>query len=75
MGFGRSGTTLLQNILGATGFIQVCNETAGLVFGCYRGGELLLPSDDKEAPGGAGFSPTLFRTRATCGACTTGATS
>lgn len=53
-GFGRSGTTLLQNILGATGFIQVCNETAGLVFSCYRGGELLLPSDDKETPGGPG---------------------
>jgi len=53
-GFGRSGTTLLQNVLGATGFIQVCNETAGLVFSCYRGGELLLPSDDKEAPGGPG---------------------
>lgn len=50
-GFGRSGTTVLQNILGAAGFIQVCNETAPLVFNCYRGGELLLPSHDKEVIG------------------------
>jgi hypothetical protein len=58
-GFGRSGTTVLQNILGQTGFIQVCNETAPLVFNCYRGGELLLPSHDKSVAGlpGDGSAP------------------
>ncbi len=36
-GIGRSGTTLLQNILGATGDLQICNETPALVFAPYRG--------------------------------------
>jgi len=49
-GIGRSGTTLLQNMLGATGVIQVCNETAGLVFACYRGAEASLFSDDRDPP-------------------------
>ena len=47
-GIGRSGTTLLQNILGATGEVQVCNETAGLVFCCYRGAEVSSGSDDRD---------------------------
>jgi hypothetical protein len=50
-GFGRSGTTLLQNLLGHYPFIQVCNETIHLVFHAYRGGELLLGSNDKETLG------------------------
>jgi len=53
-GFGRSGTTLLQNLLGFYPFIQVCNETIGLVFHAHRGGELLLGSYDKEALGQPG---------------------
>jgi len=53
-GIGRSGTTLLQNILASSGFIQTCNETAGAVFSCYRGGQLLNPSVDKEATGRPG---------------------
>ena len=50
-GFGRSGTTLLQNLLGATGFIQVCNEPMGLLFHSFRGGETMLASHDKEVTG------------------------
>ena len=50
-GFGRSGTTLLQNLLGATGFIQVCNEPMGLLFHSFRGGETMLASHDKEITG------------------------
>ena len=50
-GIGRSGTTLIQNLLGCFPFIQVCNETPGLVFHAHRGGELLLGSHDKEALG------------------------
>lgn len=50
-GIGRSGTTLLQNLLGRYPFIQVCNETSGLVFHAHRGGELLTGSHDKEALG------------------------
>jgi hypothetical protein len=50
-GFGRSGTTLAQNILGATGFIQTCNEMALFVFGAFRAGQVGVPSDDKELPG------------------------
>jgi len=50
-GFGRSGTTLLHNLLGCYRFIQVCGETPGLVFHAHRGGELLLGSHDKEAVG------------------------
>lgn len=69
-GFGRSGTTVLQNLLGQTGFIQVCNETAPLVFNCYRGGELLLPSHDKESPGlpGDGSAAVQAVHSAFCGA-------
>ncbi len=48
-GIGRSGTTLLQNQLAETGCVQVCNETAGMVFSCYRGGEVALLSDDAES--------------------------
>jgi hypothetical protein len=47
-GIGRSGTTLLQNILGATDDLQVCNETLGLVFAPYRGGELTSGSADRD---------------------------
>ena len=47
-GVGRSGTTLLQNILGTTGDVQVCNETPALVFGAYRGGELTAGSADRD---------------------------
>lgn len=50
-GFGRSGTTLLQNLLGATGFIQVCNEPMGLLFHSFRGGETMVASHDKEITG------------------------
>lgn len=50
-GIGRSGTTLLQNILGTSGFIQVCNETNDFVCGCWRSGELLNPSHDRQATG------------------------
>jgi len=50
-GIGRSGTTLLQNILGTSGFIQVCNETNDFVCSCWRGGELLNPSHDRQATG------------------------
>ncbi len=50
-GIGRSGTTLIQNLLGCYSFIQVCSETPGLVFHAHRGGELLLGSHDKEALG------------------------
>ena len=50
-GIGRSGTTLLQNILGTSGFIQVCNETNDFVCGCWRAGELLNPSHDRQANG------------------------
>jgi hypothetical protein len=46
-GFGRSGTSLLQNILGEMG-VQICNEMAGLVFGCFRGAEVMLDSDDRD---------------------------
>jgi hypothetical protein len=51
-GIGRSGTTLLQNILGASGFIQVCNETNDFVCGCWRAGELLNATHDRQANGG-----------------------
>lgn len=51
-GIGRSGTTLLQNILGISGFIRICNETNDFVCGCYRGGELLNPTHDRQAVGG-----------------------
>jgi hypothetical protein len=47
-GIGRSGTTLLQNLLWSTGYIQVCNETAQAVFAAYRAGEALLASWDSE---------------------------
>jgi hypothetical protein len=47
-GIGRSGTTLLQNVLGTTGLVQVCNEIGALVFCCYRGVEVALGSDDRE---------------------------
>ncbi len=50
-GIGRSGTTLIQNLLGRYAFIQVCNETQALVFHAHRGGELLRGSHDKEALG------------------------
>jgi hypothetical protein len=50
-GIGRSGTTLLQNILGTSGFIQICNETNDFVCGCWRAGELLNPSHDRQATG------------------------
>jgi hypothetical protein len=53
-GIGRSGTSLLQNLLGHFPFIQVCNETIHLVFNAYRGGELLLGSNDKETLGQSG---------------------
>ncbi len=51
-GSGRSGTTLLQNILGTSGFIQICNETNDFVCGCWRAGELLNPTHDRQANGG-----------------------
>jgi hypothetical protein len=47
-GVGRSGTTLLQNLLGATGDVQICNELASLVFCTYRGAEVALTSDDRD---------------------------
>jgi SAM-dependent methyltransferase len=50
-GFGRSGTTLIQNILGATGFIQSCNEMAQFVFCAFRAAQAGVPTDDKELPG------------------------
>ena len=50
-GFGRSGTTLLQNIFDVTGYIQCCGETNGFVFCCYRGGQVLSAPHDKQAPG------------------------
>lgn len=53
-GFGRSGTTLAQNILGYTGFIQSCNEMAQFVFCAFRAGEVGVPSNDKELPGRPG---------------------
>lgn len=59
-GIGRSGTTLLQNILGISGFIQMCNETNDFVCGCYRAGELLNPTHDRQAAGG----PAAWTTRA-----------
>jgi hypothetical protein len=56
-GIGRSGTTLLQNILGATGDLQICNETPALVFAPYRGGELTPGSADRDAaPASAGVA-------------------
>ena len=56
-GIGRSGTTLLQNILGATGDLQICNETPPLVFAPYRGGELTPGSADRDAaPASAGVA-------------------
>lgn len=67
-GIGRSGTTLLQNILGSSGFIQVCNETNGFVFSCYRGGEVLNASHDKQAPGGAAATATRSLHAALCAA-------
>jgi len=48
-GIGRSDTTLLQNLLAQTGGVQICNETAGMMFSCYRGGEVALLSDDTES--------------------------
>ena len=50
-GIGRSGTTLIQNLLGRFPYIQVCNETPGLLFHASRGGELLSGSHDKESLG------------------------
>jgi SAM-dependent methyltransferase len=50
-GIGRSGTTVIQNVLNLTGFIQTCNEMAPFVFSTYRGAQLGVPSHDKEAPG------------------------
>jgi len=75
-GFGRSGTTVLQNILGQTGFIQVCNETAPLVFNGYRGGELLLPSHDKAVAGlpGDGTAPVRAVHAAFCATMASGKT-
>jgi hypothetical protein len=48
-GIGRSGTTLLQNLLGAVGDVQICNELASLVFCSFRGAEVALTSDDTDA--------------------------
>jgi hypothetical protein len=67
-GIGRSGTTLLQNILGAAGFIQVCNETNQFVFGTFRAGELLSSSHDVEAPGGQPGMATRCLYAALCAA-------
>jgi hypothetical protein len=64
-GLGRSGTTLLQNLLGCYPFIQVCNETLHLWSHAYRGGELMTASHDKEAvgiPGDGRLGPTAVRT-------------
>ena len=47
-GIGRSGTTLLQNIIGRVPYVQTCNETAGLVFCCYKAGESALLSSDTD---------------------------
>jgi hypothetical protein len=53
-GIGRSGTTLLQNIIGATDHLQVCNETPGLIFAPYRGGELTSGSTDRDTAPASG---------------------
>jgi hypothetical protein len=50
-GIGRSGTTLMQNILNETHIVQTCNEMTHLVFCCFRGAQLAIPSHDKEVPG------------------------
>jgi hypothetical protein len=47
-GIGRSGTTLLQNILFKTGIVQSCNETGTAIFCTYRAGEMLPGSSDTE---------------------------
>ena len=65
-GIGRSGTTLLQNILAATGHVQVCNETAGMVLCCYRGGEVALLSDDSESTLGHAELPAAIVRAALC---------
>ena len=67
-GIGRSGTTLLQNILGISGFIQMCNETNDFVCGCYRAGELLNPTHDRQAAGGIGAWTTRALHAALCAA-------
>lgn len=45
-GLGRSGTTLLQNLIGESPDIQTCNETAGLIYCAWRAGEAALLSSD-----------------------------
>jgi SAM-dependent methyltransferase len=60
-GIGRSGTTVIQNVLNRTGFIQTCNEMAPFVFSTYRGAQLGVPSHDKEAPGLPGDSVLAVR--------------
>ena len=45
-GLGRSGTTLLQNLIGESPDIQTCNETAGLIDCAWRAGEAALLSSD-----------------------------
>jgi ubiquinone/menaquinone biosynthesis C-methylase UbiE len=65
-GIGRSGTTLIQNIMAETGFIQTCNEMAPFVFGAFRGAQLGRPSEDKEIPGR--YGDTVLAVRAVHGA-------
>ena len=56
-GIGRSGTTLLQNVLGQSPDIQTCNETAGLIYCTWRAGESALLSSDTDAPVAPGGLP------------------
>ncbi|HTI81420.1 MAG TPA: sulfotransferase [Acetobacteraceae bacterium] len=67
-GIGRSGTTLLQNILGTSGFIQTCNETNDFVCGSWRAGELLNPSHDRQAIGDTNAWTTRALHAALCAA-------
>ena len=65
-GIGRSGTTLLQNLLAETGHVQVCNETGGMIFSCYRGGEVALLSDDTDSLLSAAELPATIARVALC---------
>ena len=60
-GIGRSGTTLIQNVMGRTGFIQTCNEMAPFVLGAFRSAQLGVPSTDKEVHGCAGDTGLAVR--------------
>jgi hypothetical protein len=64
-GVGRSGTTLLQNLLGAIGDVQICNELSSLVFCTYRGAEVALTSDDTNVSA-ADASPVVAVRAALC---------